>query len=75
MVIQPAVEVNPVVNTPPTQANRWWSDSRQQGLADAQIGRRRGTVQTTNRESIKTFLLLILAHCLDRAVNAEPSKP
>lgn len=37
MVIQPPVEVNPVVDTSPTQANRLWSDAAQQGAADAEV--------------------------------------
>jgi hypothetical protein len=40
MVIQPPVEVNPVVDASPTQANRLWSDAAQQGAADAEVPRR-----------------------------------
>jgi hypothetical protein len=53
MVIQPTVEVNPVIHTPPAKANRWRSDSRQQGPADAQISSGRDTIQAANRDNIK----------------------
>ncbi len=63
MVIQPAVEVNPVVDPSPTQANRWWSDSRQQGSADAEISGGRNAIQAANGAGIKRFWPVIRAHC------------
>ena len=61
MVIQPTVEVNPVVNASATEANRWWPDPGEQGFADAEIGSSVCTIQTANRAGIKSILLLILA--------------
>ena len=52
MIIQPAVEVNAVVDASSSQANRWGSDSRQQGFADAEIGSSRRTIQTADGEGI-----------------------
>ena len=62
MVIQPAIEVNPVINAPSAQANRWWADSRQQGSADAQICGSLGPAETASREGIGRFARLIVAH-------------
>ena len=61
MVIQPTVEVNPVVDASATEANRCWPDPGEQGLADAEIGSSVGTIQTANRAGIEWVLLLILA--------------
>ena len=61
MVIQPTVEVNPVVNAPATEANRWWPDPSEQGLADAKVSSGVCTIQAADRAGIKLILLLILA--------------
>ncbi len=74
MIIQPAVEVNSVVNASSPQANRWGSDSRQQRFPDAEIGRRLRTAQTANRENIKSLRGLILAHRPDRTNNRQALK-
>ncbi len=62
MVIQPSIEVNPVVNPPPAQANRWWADSRQQGPADAEVCGSLGPAETASREGIGRLARLIVAH-------------
>ncbi len=61
MVIQPMVEVNPVVNSTTAEANRWWPDPGEQGFADAEVRSGVGTIQTANRAGIEWVLLLILA--------------
>ena len=52
MIVQPAVEVNSVIDAPSSQANRWGSDSRQQGFSDTKIGGGRRSVQTADGEGI-----------------------
>lgn len=60
MVIQPPVEVNPVINTPPPQANRLWSDAAQQGAADAQIpGRFRDRQAAVLQRQLRGGFLII----------------
>ena len=64
MIIQPTVEVNPVIHASSSQANRWWADSRQQRSADAEIRGGRIAIQAANGEGIERFRLVIYAHCL-----------
>ena len=61
MVIQPTVEVNPVVNASATEANRCWPDPGEQGFADAEVRSGVCTIQAADRAGIKLILLLILA--------------
>ena len=61
MVIQPTVEVNPVVNASATEANRWCADPGEQGFAGAAIGRGVGRIQTRNQAGTGSVLLIILA--------------
>ena len=60
MVIQPTVEVNPVVDASATETNRWWPDPGEQGFADAKVSSGVRTIQTANRAGIEWLLLRIL---------------
>jgi len=75
MVIQPAVEVNPVVNTSSTEANGWRPDPGEQGPADAEIGSGLRPAQAANRESIQGFRQIILVHCAGCEKATKLSKP
>ena len=74
MVIQPAVEVNPVVDSSSSQANRWWSNSRQEGPADAEISGSLDPAETASREGIGKLARLIVAHGPDSKAQA-PQHP
>jgi hypothetical protein len=63
MIIQPAVEVNSVVDASSSQANRWGTDSRQQGSADTQISGGRIAIQAANGEGIGSAWQVIRRHC------------
>ena len=65
MVIQPAVEVNPVVDPPPAQANRRWPNPSQQGLADAEISGSLRAIHTANGANINSVLSVNLTQNLN----------